>query len=178
MRRAIITSLRKTGCVVTAEEHEAIGGLGDSVANVAGRNCPVPHEYVAVQDTFGESGKPMQLLQKYGLTKENIMQAALKVIKRKVMLKKSYILAAALFLLLLQTACAPKALVYQSVQHLRMMPLSRPPILVDVQFYNPNKYTLYLSHADVNVYIDGKHLGAMQMDTIIAAPGHGSFILL
>lgn len=80
---AIIRSLSKTGCVVTAEEHQAAGGLGDSVANVAARNCPVPHEYVAVQDTFGESGKPVELLAKYGLSTENIVAAAEKAIARK-----------------------------------------------------------------------------------------------
>lgn len=80
---AIIKSLKKTGCVVTAEEHQINGGLGDSVANVASRECPVPHEYVAVMDTFGESGQPKQLLQKYGLTKENIVVAAEKAIARK-----------------------------------------------------------------------------------------------
>src|SRR6201985_3184950 len=73
---AIIHSLSKTGCVVTAEEHQINGGLGDAVANVAARNCPVPHEYVAVQDTFGESGKPADLLKKYGLTTEHIIAAA------------------------------------------------------------------------------------------------------
>lgn len=80
---AIINSLKKTGCVVTAEEHQQNGGLGDSVANVASRNCPVPHEYIAVQNTFGESGKPIELLEKYGLTKEAIVAAAKKAISRK-----------------------------------------------------------------------------------------------
>lgn len=80
---AIIKSLNKTGCVVTAEEHQANGGLGDSVANVAARNCPVPHEYVAVMDTFGESGKPTDLLAKYGLSTGNIVAAAEKAIARK-----------------------------------------------------------------------------------------------
>lgn len=80
---AIIKSLTKTGCVVTAEEHQINGGLGDAVANVAARNCPVPHEYVAVQDTFGESGKPADLLKKYGLTTEHIVAAAEKAMKRK-----------------------------------------------------------------------------------------------
>ena len=79
----IIKSIQKTGCIVTAEEHQINGGLGDSVANVASRNHPVPHEYVAVMDTFGESGKPTDLLKKYGLTKENIMAAAEKAIQRK-----------------------------------------------------------------------------------------------
>lgn len=80
---AVIKSLSKTGCVVTAEEHQINGGLGDSIANVASRNCPVPHEYVAVMDTFGESGKPMQLLEKYGLGKSNIIAAVEKVLTRK-----------------------------------------------------------------------------------------------
>ncbi len=80
---AIIKSLTKTGCVVTAEEHQINGGLGDSVANVASRNCAVPHEYVAVMDTFGESGTPNQLLDKYGLTTAHIVAAAEKAISRK-----------------------------------------------------------------------------------------------
>ena len=80
---AVIKSISKTNCVVTAEEHQIYGGLGDTVAGIAARNHPVPHEYVAVMDTFGESGTPMQLLQKYGLTKENIVAAALKAISRK-----------------------------------------------------------------------------------------------
>ena len=80
---AIIRSLTKTGCVVTAEEHQINGGLGDSVANVAARNCPVPHEYVAVMDTFGESGKPTELLAKYGLGVSNIIAAAHKATARK-----------------------------------------------------------------------------------------------
>jgi transketolase len=80
---AIIKSLTKTGCVVTAEEHQINGGLGDSVANVAARNCAVPHEYVAVMDTFGESGTPNQLLDKYGLTTAHIVAAAEKAMSRK-----------------------------------------------------------------------------------------------
>lgn len=80
---AILKSVGKTGCVVTAEEHQVNGGLGDSVANVLSRNAPAPQEYVAVMDTFGESGTPNQLLQKYGLTKENIVAATEKAIARK-----------------------------------------------------------------------------------------------
>ncbi len=80
---AIISSLKKTGCVVTAEEHQINGGLGDSVAHVAAQHCPVPQEYVAVQDTFGESGKPNDLLKKYGLSTEHILMAAEKVLVRK-----------------------------------------------------------------------------------------------
>lgn len=80
---AILKSVAKTGCVVTAEEHQINGGLGDAVANVLSRNNPVPHEYVAVMDTFGESGTPNQLLEKYGLNKENIVAAAEKAMGRK-----------------------------------------------------------------------------------------------
>lgn len=80
---AIIKSLSKTGCVVTAEEHQANGGLGDSIAQVAAKNCPVPQEYVAVKDTFGESGKPTELLAKYGLGKVDILAAVEKVMARK-----------------------------------------------------------------------------------------------
>jgi transketolase len=80
---AILLSIKKTGCMVTAEEHQINGGLGDSVANVAARECPVPHEYVAVMDTFGESGQPKQLLEKYGLTREHIVMAAERAIARK-----------------------------------------------------------------------------------------------
>jgi transketolase len=73
----------KTGCIVTAEEHQINGGLGDSIANVAARNCPAPHEYVAVMDTFGESGTPKQLLDKYGLTAASIVAAAERAVARK-----------------------------------------------------------------------------------------------
>ncbi len=80
---AIIKSVSKTGCVVTAEEHQINGGLGDCVAGVVGRHCPAPHEYVAVMDTFGESGTPNQLLDKYGLTTAHIVAAAEAAIGRK-----------------------------------------------------------------------------------------------
>ncbi|MCB0738986.1 MAG: transketolase family protein, partial [Bacteroidetes bacterium] len=80
---AILTSIKKTGCVVTAEEHQINGGLGDAVANCLSRNLPTPQEYVAVKDTFGESGKPADLLKKYGLDESNIIAAAEKVIARK-----------------------------------------------------------------------------------------------
>jgi transketolase len=80
---AILASVGKTGCVVTAEEHQQNGGLGDAVAGVLSRHMPRPIEMVAVQDTFGESGTPMQLLQKYGLTKENIIAKAEAVLARK-----------------------------------------------------------------------------------------------
>lgn len=80
---AILTSAQKTGCVVTCEEHQINGGLGDSVAQVLSRFSPTPMEMVAVNDSFGESGTPAQLMKKYGLSPENIVEAALKVIKRK-----------------------------------------------------------------------------------------------
>jgi transketolase len=80
---AVIASIQKTRCAVTAEEHNIIGGLGDCIAQVAARHCPVPIEYVGTNDTFGESGKPMDLLVKYGLDAEHIVAAAEKVLARK-----------------------------------------------------------------------------------------------
>lgn len=80
---AIIKSAGKTGCVVTAEEHMLNGGLGDAVANVLARNIPTPQEYVGVNDKFGESGTPDELMVKYGLTAPNIVAAAQKAIQRK-----------------------------------------------------------------------------------------------
>jgi transketolase len=80
---AIVASISKTGCAVTAEEHNVIGGMGDAVAQVAAKHCPVPIEYIGTQDTFGESGTPNQLLAKYGLDTPNIFAAAKKVLGRK-----------------------------------------------------------------------------------------------
>ena len=80
---AVLASIKKTGCAVTAEEHNIIGGLGDSIAQVAAKNHPVPIEYIGTNDTFGESGKPMDLLVKYGLDSNHIVAAAEKVIARK-----------------------------------------------------------------------------------------------
>jgi transketolase len=80
---AILKSVQKTGCVVTCEEHQMNGGLGDSVAQVLARHYPAPIEFIAVDDSFGESGKPMDLLKKYGLSPENIVNATERVIKRK-----------------------------------------------------------------------------------------------
>ncbi len=80
---AIIASAQKTGCVVTAEEHNYMGGLGESVARVLAENAPTPQEMVATQDTFGESGTPAQLMEKYGLNAEAIVTAAKKVVARK-----------------------------------------------------------------------------------------------
>ncbi|KQS31438.1 transketolase family protein [Dyadobacter sp. Leaf189] len=80
---AVLKSVEKTGCVVTAEEHNRIGGLGDSVAQVLVKNKLAPQEYVAVDDSFGESGTPTQLLEKYGLTAKHIVEAAKRAIARK-----------------------------------------------------------------------------------------------
>lgn len=80
---AILKSVAKTGCIVTAEEHNYIGGLGESVAGVLVRNTPAPQEFVAVMDSFGESGTPEQLMEKYGLNKDAIVASAKKAIGRK-----------------------------------------------------------------------------------------------
>lgn len=80
---AILKSVAKTGCVVTAEEHNFLGGLGESVSRVLALNNPVPQEFVAVNDTFGESGTPDQLMEKYGLNSEAIIKKAKKAIDRK-----------------------------------------------------------------------------------------------
>jgi transketolase len=80
---AILKSVEKTGCAVTAEEHNRLGGLGDSVAQVLIKNKLVPQEYVAVDDSFGESGTPAQLMEKYGLTAKDIVAAAKRAIARK-----------------------------------------------------------------------------------------------
>ena len=80
---AILNSARKTKCVVTAEEHQMNGGLGDSVAQCLARNFPLPQEFVAVNDSFGESGTPEELLEKYGLGTSNIVDAAKKAFNRK-----------------------------------------------------------------------------------------------
>jgi transketolase len=80
---AIITSIKKTKCAVSCEEHNIWGGLGDSIAHVASRNFPVPVEYVGTKDTFGESGTPTELLTKYGLDAADIVLAAQKAMQRK-----------------------------------------------------------------------------------------------
>lgn len=80
---AIINSVKKTGCIVTAEEHNFLGGLGESVSRILAENIPTPQEFVATKDTFGESGTPEQLMKKYGLDADAIVKAALKVINRK-----------------------------------------------------------------------------------------------
>ena len=80
---AVLKSVRKTGCVVSCEEHNRLGGLGDSIAQLLVKELPTPMEYVAVDDSFGESGTPAELLKKYGLDSSNIIEAVKKVMKRK-----------------------------------------------------------------------------------------------
>lgn len=79
----IIKSVQKTGCIVTAEEHNYLGGLGESVARTLSQHAPTPQEFIATQDTFGESGTPAQLMEKYGLNATAISLAAQKVMQRK-----------------------------------------------------------------------------------------------
>lgn len=79
----ILKSVAKTKCIVTAEEHNYLGGLGESVSGALAQNNPTPQEFVATKDTFGESGTPAQLMDKYGLNKDAIVTAVKKVIKRK-----------------------------------------------------------------------------------------------
>jgi transketolase len=80
---AILKSVAKTGCIVTAEEHNYYGGLGECVARVLAKNRPSPQEFIATNDTFGESGSPAQLMEKYGLNADAIVKAVEKVIHRK-----------------------------------------------------------------------------------------------
>jgi transketolase len=80
---AVLASVNKTGCVVSAEEHQRNGGLGDSIAQVLAMHSPKPQEFVAVNDSFGESGTPEELMVKYGLDTVDIVNAALKAISRK-----------------------------------------------------------------------------------------------
>lgn len=80
---AILKSVAKTGCVVTAEEHNILGGLGESVSRTLVSNNLVPQEFVAVKDSFGESGTPAQLMEKYGLNADSVVAAAKKAISRK-----------------------------------------------------------------------------------------------
>ena len=80
---AVLASVAKTKCVVTAEEHQMNGGLGDSIAQLLARKLPTPLEMVAVNDSFGESGTPMELLDKYGMGVNDVVQAVTNVLKRK-----------------------------------------------------------------------------------------------
>lgn len=79
---AVLASVKKTGCAVVAEEHQILGGLGESIASLLGRQYPTPLELVGVQDTFGESGAPAMLMEKYGLKSTNIVDAVEKVMAR------------------------------------------------------------------------------------------------
>lgn len=82
-REAILKAAKETGAVVTAEEHQITGGLGGAVAEVVSQNYPVPLKIIGIEDTFGESGKPDELMEKFGLTKEAITQAIHHVLKMK-----------------------------------------------------------------------------------------------
>jgi transketolase len=79
----ILKSISKTGCLVSAEEHNYHGGLGESISRVLAQNNPVPQSFVATNDTFGESGTPQQLMEKYGLNSQAIIKSATQVIKKK-----------------------------------------------------------------------------------------------
>jgi transketolase len=80
---SVLKSISKTGCIVTAEEHNKFGGLGESVARCLAENNPIPQEFVAVNDTFGESATPSQLMEKYNINDEAVINAVMKVLKRK-----------------------------------------------------------------------------------------------
>ena len=82
-KEAVLKSVRKTGCAVTAEEHQINGGLGDAIAHVLSNSFPSPLEFVGIMDVFGESGVPELLMKKYGLEADNIVAAAEKAISRK-----------------------------------------------------------------------------------------------
>ena len=81
--KIILNSVRKTGCLVSAEEHNYHGGLGESISRILAQNNPVPQSFVATNDTFGESGTPEQLMEKYGLNSHAIIKSATEVIKKK-----------------------------------------------------------------------------------------------
>jgi len=81
--KAILDSVAKTKCVVTVEEHQIAGGLGESIASLLSQNTPYPMEMIGVKDVWGQSGTPVQLLEKYGLNSENIILSVEKVLKRK-----------------------------------------------------------------------------------------------
>ena len=82
-KETILKSVKKTGCVVTIEEHQAAGGMGSAVSEILSQNYPAPMEIIGVKDRFGESGEPHQLLEKFGLTSKNIIEAVKKVLERK-----------------------------------------------------------------------------------------------
>jgi transketolase len=82
-KKTILESVRKTGCVVTVEEHQIMGGMGSAVAEVLAKNFPVPLEFVGIQDRWGESGEPEELLKAFGLTEKEIIEAAKRAVARK-----------------------------------------------------------------------------------------------
>jgi len=81
--KIILNSVAKTGCLISAEEHNYYGGLGESISRVLAQNNPVPQNFIATNDTFGESGTPEQLMEKYGLKSQSIIKSASEIIKRK-----------------------------------------------------------------------------------------------
>ena len=81
--KVILQSIQKTNCAVTCEEHQILGGLGSSIAQLIAKHKPIPLEFVGVNDTFGESGKPIELMHKYKIDKDSIWNAAIQVVKRK-----------------------------------------------------------------------------------------------
>ena len=81
--RIILESVKKTRCIVSAEEHNFLGGLGESISRILSQNLPLPQEFVATQDTFGESGTPAELMEKYGLNANSIVEKVKKLISRK-----------------------------------------------------------------------------------------------
>ena len=80
---AVVTAAKKCGCVVTAEEHQIFGGMGSAVAECLAQNFPVPQEFIAINDSFGESGQPQELMDAYGLNQSAIVAAVKKVVARK-----------------------------------------------------------------------------------------------
>jgi len=82
-KNALVQSVKKTGCLVTAEELQLAGGMGSAVLEVIAQEYPVPTEMVGIKDTFGESGEPRQLMEKYGLTSKEILEKARQALKRK-----------------------------------------------------------------------------------------------
>ncbi len=81
--KAIVAAAKKCGAIVTVEEHQVLGGLGGAVAEVLARKAPTPVEFIGMQDTFGESGKPSELIEKYGMGVKDIVAAVKKAVTRK-----------------------------------------------------------------------------------------------
>ena len=80
---ALISSVKKTGCIVSVEEHQITGGVGSAIAEVISRNFPVPQEFVGMPDSFGQSGQPAELIEHYGMGKDAIIKAVRRVLRRK-----------------------------------------------------------------------------------------------